>query len=54
MVVLWGIARMAVPTRCVVVVFGRISADNKGILPIKWLMEGVRLVCPPAHRGRSQ
>ena len=41
-VLVWGIAHM-VPTRSVVKGFGEISQDNKRILTMEWLAEGVAL-----------
>ncbi len=43
-VILWGIAHVAVPTRSVVDGFGPISTDNRRTLLMEWLMEGVLLV----------
>ena len=43
-VTLWGIAHIAIPTRSIVDGFGPISADNRRILLMEWLMEGVLLV----------
>lgn len=37
-------AHIAIPTRSIVDGFGPISADNKRILVMEWLMEGVLLV----------
>jgi hypothetical protein len=44
LVILWGIAHIAIPTRSIVAGFGPISVDNKRILLMEWLMEGVLLV----------
>lgn len=41
-VLVWGIAHM-VPTKSVVKGFGEISQDNKRILTMEWLAEGVAL-----------
>ncbi len=43
-VMLWGIAHIAIPTRSIVDGFGPISADNKRVLLMEWLMEGVLLI----------
>lgn len=43
-VILWGIAHVAIPTRSVVDGFGPLSTDNKHILLMEWLMEGVLLI----------
>jgi hypothetical protein len=40
---LWGIAHLF-PTRSVVEGFGNISADNKRIIAMEWIVEGVALV----------
>jgi hypothetical protein len=42
--VAWGIAHVAIPTKAIVRGFGPISTDNKRILLMEWLMEGVLLV----------
>ncbi len=39
----WGIAHLF-PTRSVVEGFGNISADNKRIITMEWIVEGVALV----------
>lgn len=44
MVMVWGIAHVAIPTRSIIDSFGPISPDNKRILLMEWLMEGVLLV----------
>ena len=41
---IWGIAHVAIPTRSIVESFGPISMQNKRILVMEWLMEGVLLV----------
>lgn len=43
-VVVWGIAHVAIPTRDIVDGFGPISPDNRRILRMEWLMEGVLLI----------
>ena len=43
-VILWGIAHIAIPTRSIVNSFGPISIDNRRILLMEWLMEGVLLI----------
>ncbi|HEX9901344.1 MAG TPA: hypothetical protein VGB72_00630 [Acidobacteriota bacterium] len=40
---LWGIAHLF-PTRSVVKGFGNISADNKRIITMEWIVEGVALI----------
>lgn len=39
----WGIAHLF-PTRSVVKGFGEISADNKNIITMEWIIEGVALI----------
>jgi len=41
--ILWGIAHLF-PTRNVVAGFGEISVDNKHIITMEWLVEGVALI----------
>jgi hypothetical protein len=43
-VILWGAAHIAIPTRSIIEGFGPISADNRRILLMEWLMEGVLLL----------
>ncbi len=43
-VILWGIAHISIPTRSIIAGFGAISTDNKRILLMEWLMEGVLLI----------
>lgn len=43
-VTFWGIAHIVIPTRSIVDGFGPISADNRRILLMEWLMEGVLLI----------
>ena len=40
---LWGISHL-IPTRSVVRGFGEISADNKNIIAMEWITEGVALI----------
>ena len=40
---LWGIAHLF-PTKSVVKGFGRLSADNKNILTMEWITEGIFLI----------
>ena len=40
----WGIAHIAIPTKGVVKSFGPISTTNQRILLMEWVMEGVLLV----------
>jgi hypothetical protein len=40
---LWGVAHL-VPTRSVVAGFGDISIDNKRIIEMEWITEGVALI----------
>lgn len=42
-VVLWGIAHIVIPTKTVVEGFGPISVDNRHILTMEWIMEGLTL-----------
>ena len=41
-IILWGIAHIA-PTKSVVSGFGRISEDNKRIITMEWIAEGLTL-----------
>lgn len=41
--ILWGFAHLF-PTRNVVAGFGEISTDNKHIITMEWLVEGVALI----------
>ena len=43
-VIVWGVAHIAIPTRSIIRSFGAISADNRRILLMEWLMEGVLLI----------
>lgn len=42
MVIIWGIAHI-VPTRSVVNGFGQITADNKKIITMEWIAEGLAM-----------
>ncbi len=42
-IVLWGIAHIAIPTKSIVEGFGPISQDNRRILLMEWIMEGLAL-----------
>ena len=42
-VLFWGIAHLF-PTRSVVAGFGDISADNKRIITMEWMIEGIALI----------
>ena len=41
--VIWGVAHLF-PTKSVVKGFGDISADNKNIITMEWIVEGVSLI----------
>jgi len=41
--ILWGIAHL-LPTKNVVKGFGDISADNKNIIKMEWIVEGIALI----------
>jgi hypothetical protein len=43
-IVLWGIAHIVIPTKGIVQAFGPISNDNKRILIMEWIMEGLALI----------
>lgn len=43
-IILWGIAHIVIPTRGIVQGFGPISIDNKRILTMEWIMEGLALI----------
>ena len=43
-VIIWGVAHIIIPTRSIIAAFGAISADNKRILLMEWLMEGALLI----------
>jgi len=40
---LWGIAHL-IPTRAIVKMFGNISEENKHVLTMSWIAEGIALV----------
>ena len=42
-ILLWGIAHIAIPTKDIIKGFGPISVDNKRILAMEWIMEGLTL-----------
>ena len=39
----WGVAHIAIPTRAIIKGFGPITLDNKRILAMEWIMEGLAL-----------
>ena len=41
--IIWGIAHLF-PTKSVVKGFGEISADNKNIITMEWIIEGIALI----------
>lgn len=43
-IILWGIAHIVIPTNGIVQGFGPISIDNKRILTMEWIMEGLALI----------
>jgi hypothetical protein len=43
-IILWGIAHIVIPSKGIVQGFGPISIDNKRILTIEWIMEGLALI----------
>ena len=43
MITLWGITHIAIPTKDIINGFGPISIDNKRILAMEWIMEGLAL-----------
>lgn len=43
-VIAWGIAHIVIPTKDIVEGFGPITQDNRRILMMEWLMEGVLLI----------
>lgn len=43
MIALWGIAHI-IPTRNVVAGFGTLSADNRQIITMEWIAEGLALI----------
>ena len=42
-IILWGIAHIVIPTKGIIEGFGPISIDNKRILAMEWIMEGLAL-----------
>jgi predicted RND superfamily exporter protein len=42
--VIWGVAHLF-PTRSVVSGFGEITTDNRRIITMEWIVEGVALIC---------
>lgn len=40
---LWGIAHLF-PTKSVIQGFGKLSADNKNIITMEWIIEGIALI----------
>ena len=42
-IILWGIAHL-IPTRNIVKGFGEISGDNKKIITMEWIAEGITLI----------
>ena len=42
-IILWGIAHIIIPTKDIIKGFGPISVDNKRILAMEWIMEGLTL-----------
>lgn len=43
-VIAWGVAHIAIPTKGIVEGYGPITQDNRRILLMEWLMEGVLLI----------
>ena len=43
-IALWGTAHIVIPTREVINSFGPISIENKRILAMEWIMEGLTLI----------
>jgi hypothetical protein len=43
-ITVWGLAHIVIPTKSIVDGFGPMTADNRRILLMEWLMEGVLLV----------
>lgn len=43
-IILWGTAHIVIPTRDIVRGFGPISVDNRRIITMEWIMEGLALV----------
>jgi len=44
MIIAWGLAHMVIPTKSILDAFEPITPDNRRILLMEWLMEGVLLV----------
>jgi len=42
-IIFWGVAHIAIPTKGIIDGFGPISLDNKRILAMEWIMEGLTL-----------
>lgn len=60
LVIFWGIAHIVIPTKSIVNGFGAISADNRRIILMEWLMfTGARTsmvpmkLCPPIFVGAA-
>jgi len=43
LIILWGVAHITIPTKNIINSFGPISIDNKRILAMEWIMEGLTL-----------
>jgi hypothetical protein len=43
-IILWGLAHIAVPTKDIIKGFGPISVDNRRVLAMEWIMEGLALI----------
>lgn len=43
-IILWGVAHIAIPTKGIIRGFGPISEDNRRILAMEWIMEGLTLI----------
>jgi len=48
----WGIAHL-LPTRSVISGFGEISVDNKRIITMEWIVEGISLIFIGAIKEQS-
>lgn len=44
LLIIWGAAHIAIPTRDIIDGFGPISEDNRRILLMEWLVEGLALI----------
>ena len=42
-IIFWGVAHIVIPTKGIIEGFGPISIDNKRILAMEWIMEGLAL-----------